>query len=162
MKQKMENDTTAFLRSFVARATATPPPPKTPCSTPSPIPSRKPSSSTSSPRRRQRPRTARCRSTAAPSPASTERVDHAPHQGRGTRRHRPDSTRERLLDKLTNPNLDVLFLIAAACSSISNSTFPAPSFPARWARFSCCISLFSLNLLPVRYTAVMLLVGASS
>jgi membrane-bound serine protease (ClpP class) len=70
------------------------------------------------------------------------------------------TTRERLLDKLTNPNLAVLFLIAGCLLIYLEFNVPGTIVPGAIGTLLVCISLFSLNLLPVRYTAVMLIVGA--
>jgi membrane-bound serine protease (ClpP class) len=70
------------------------------------------------------------------------------------------TTREQLLDKLTNPNLAVLFLIAGCLLIYLEFNVPGTIVPGALGTLLVCISLFSLNLLPVRYTAVMLIVGA--
>jgi membrane-bound serine protease (ClpP class) len=70
------------------------------------------------------------------------------------------TTREQLLDKLTNPNLAVLFLIAGALLIYLEFNVPGTIIPGALGTLFVCISLFSLNLLPVRYTAIMLIVGA--
>ncbi len=68
--------------------------------------------------------------------------------------------REELLDKLTNPNLAVLFLIGGALLIYLEFNIPGTIIPGALGTLLVCISLFSLNLLPIRYTAVMLVVGA--
>jgi membrane-bound serine protease (ClpP class) len=68
--------------------------------------------------------------------------------------------RELLLDKLTNPNLAVLFLIAGGLLIYLEFNVPGTIVPGALGTLLVCVSLFSLNLLPVRYTAVMLVVGA--
>jgi membrane-bound serine protease (ClpP class) len=68
--------------------------------------------------------------------------------------------RENLLDRLTNPNLAVLFLIAGGLLIYLEFNVPGTIIPGALGTLLVCISLFSLNLLPVRYTAVMLIVGA--
>jgi membrane-bound serine protease (ClpP class) len=68
--------------------------------------------------------------------------------------------REQLLDKLTNPNLAVLFLIAGGLLIYLEFNVPGTIVPGAVGTLLVCISLFSLNLLPVRYTAVMLVIGA--
>ena len=70
------------------------------------------------------------------------------------------TTREQLLDKLTNPNLAVLFLIAGALLIYLEFNVPGTIVPGAVGTLLVCISLFSLNLLPVRYTAIMLIIGA--
>ncbi|AXC09443.1 hypothetical protein ACPOL_0056 [Acidisarcina polymorpha] len=70
------------------------------------------------------------------------------------------TTREQLLDKLTNPNLAVLFLIAGGLLIYLEFNVPGTIIPGALGTLLVCISLFSLNLLPVRYTAVALVVAA--
>ncbi len=70
------------------------------------------------------------------------------------------TTREQLLDKLTDPNLAVLFLIGGALLIYLEFNVPGTIVPGAVGTLLVCVSLFSLNLLPVRYTAVMLIVGA--
>jgi membrane-bound serine protease (ClpP class) len=68
--------------------------------------------------------------------------------------------RENLLDKLTKPNLAVLFLIAGGLLIYLEFHVPGTIVPGALGTLLVCIALFSLNLLPVRYTALALLVGA--
>ena len=68
--------------------------------------------------------------------------------------------RERLLDKLTDPNLAVLCLIIGGLLIYLEFNVPGTIVPGALGTLLVCISLFALNLLPVRYTAVMLIVGA--
>jgi membrane-bound serine protease (ClpP class) len=68
--------------------------------------------------------------------------------------------REQLLDKLTNPNLAVLFLILGGLLVYLEFHVPGTIVPGAIGTLLVCISLFSLNLLPVRYTAIALIVGA--
>ena len=70
------------------------------------------------------------------------------------------TVREQLLDKLTNPNLAVLFLIAGCLLIYLEFNVPGTIVPGALGTLLVCISLFSLNLLPVRYTAVALIIGA--
>ena len=68
--------------------------------------------------------------------------------------------REELLDKLTDPNLAVLLLIVGGLLIYLEFNAPGTIVPGALGTLLVLISLFSLNLLPVRYTAVMLIVGA--
>jgi membrane-bound serine protease (ClpP class) len=68
--------------------------------------------------------------------------------------------REKLLDKLIDPNLAVLFLIVGGLLIYLEFNAPGTIVPGALGTLLVLISLFSLNLLPVRYTAVMLIVGA--
>jgi membrane-bound serine protease (ClpP class) len=68
--------------------------------------------------------------------------------------------RENLLDRLTNPNLAVLFLIGGALLIYLEFNVPGTIIPGALGTLLVCVSLFSLNLLPVRYTAVMLIIAA--
>ena len=49
---------------------------------------------------------------------------------------------------------------SAGCSSTSSSTFPGPSSPASIGTLFVVLGLFGLNLLPVRHTAIVLLLAA--
>ncbi len=68
--------------------------------------------------------------------------------------------RERLLDKLTDPNIAVLCLIIGGLLIYLEFNVPGTIVPGALGTLLVCISLFALNLLPVRYTALMLIVGA--
>ena len=68
--------------------------------------------------------------------------------------------REKLLDKLTDPNLAVLILIVGGLLIYLEFNAPGTIVPGALGTLLVLISLFSLNLLPIRYTAVMLIVGA--
>jgi membrane-bound serine protease (ClpP class) len=68
--------------------------------------------------------------------------------------------REELLDKLTNPNLAVLLLILGGLLIYLEFNVPGTIVPGAIGTLLVCVSLFSLNLLPIRYTAVALIVGA--
>ncbi len=68
--------------------------------------------------------------------------------------------REKLLDKLTDPNLAVLLLIVGGLLIYLEFNAPGTIVPGALGTLLVLISLFSLNLLPIRYTAVMLVVGA--
>jgi membrane-bound serine protease (ClpP class) len=68
--------------------------------------------------------------------------------------------REKLLDKLADPNLAVLLLIVGGLLIYLEFNAPGTIVPGALGTLFVLISLFSLNLLPVRYTAVMLIVGA--
>jgi membrane-bound serine protease (ClpP class) len=68
--------------------------------------------------------------------------------------------RERILDRLTDPNLAVLVLMVGALLIYLEFNVPGTIVPGALGTIMVLLALFALNLLPVRYTAVMLLVAA--
>jgi membrane-bound serine protease (ClpP class) len=68
--------------------------------------------------------------------------------------------RERILDRLTDPNLAVLVLMVGALLIYLEFNVPGTIVPGALGTIMVLLALFSLNLLPVRYTSVMLLVAA--
>jgi membrane-bound serine protease (ClpP class) len=68
--------------------------------------------------------------------------------------------RESILDRLTDPNLAVLVLVVGGLLIYLEFNAPGTIVPGALGTLMVLLSLFALNLLPVRYTAVMLLVGA--
>ena len=70
------------------------------------------------------------------------------------------STRERILGALTDPNLAVLLLILGALLIYLEFNAPGTIVPGALGTLLILISLFALNLLPVEYTAVGFLVAA--
>jgi len=159
MKQKLENDTTAFLRSFVARRNR-----NTAAAEDAVLNSK-------SYTEQEALKLNLITLVAANDRELLDAID-----GRKITRFNGSSTtlqtkdaslvtidptlRERLLDKLTNPNLAVLFLIAGGLLIYLEFNVPGTIVPGALGTLLVCISLFSLNLLPVRYTAVMLVVAA--
>ncbi len=159
MKQKLENDTTAFLRSFVARRNR-----NTAAAEDAVLNSKSYTEQEA------------LKLNLLTLVASTDRelldaIDGSAitrFNGTTTTLHTKDAPlisvdptlRERLLDKLVNPNLAVLCLISGALLIYLEFNVPGTIIPGALGTLLVCISLFSLNLLPVRYTAVMLLLGA--
>ncbi len=68
--------------------------------------------------------------------------------------------RERILDRLTDPNLAVLVLVIGALLIYVEFNTPGTIIPGTLGTILVLLAIFSLNLLPVRYTSVMLLVAA--
>ena len=70
------------------------------------------------------------------------------------------SLRERILGTLTDPNLAVLLLVAGALLIYLEFNAPGTIIPGALGTLMVVTALFALNLLPLRYTAVMLLFAA--
>ena len=70
------------------------------------------------------------------------------------------STRERLLTRLANPDTAVLLLIAGALLIYLEFNVPGTIVPGALGTLCVLLAAFGLNLLPVRHTAVALLVAA--
>ncbi len=70
------------------------------------------------------------------------------------------SFRERILGSLTDPNLAVLLLVAGALLIYLEFNAPGTIIPGALGTLFLLTALFALNLLPLRYTAVMLLIAA--
>ena len=70
------------------------------------------------------------------------------------------SARERILSSLTDPNLAVLLLVAGVLLIYLEFNAPGTIIPGALGTLFLLTALFALNLLPLRYTAVMLLVAA--
>lgn len=70
------------------------------------------------------------------------------------------TTRERILDWLIDPNIALLCLIFGALLIYLEFNTPGTIIPGALGTLLVLTSLFALNLLPVRGTAVMLLVAA--
>jgi membrane-bound serine protease (ClpP class) len=68
--------------------------------------------------------------------------------------------REKILDRLTDPNLAVLVLVIGGLLIYVEFNAPGTIVPGTLGTIMVLIALFALNLLPVRYTSVMLLVAA--
>jgi membrane-bound serine protease (ClpP class) len=68
--------------------------------------------------------------------------------------------REEILDRLTDPNLAVLVLMIGGLLIYVEFNTPGTIVPGTLGTIMVLIALFALNLLPVRYTSVMLLVAA--
>jgi membrane-bound serine protease (ClpP class) len=72
----------------------------------------------------------------------------------------PPSLRERLLSKLTNPDVAVLLLILGALLIYLEFNVPGTIVPGSLGTLFVLLSLFGLNLLPIRHTAIVLLLAA--
>lgn len=68
--------------------------------------------------------------------------------------------REELLDWLVNPNVALLLLVGGALLIYLEFNTPGTIVPGALGTLMVLLGIFGLNLLPIRYTAVLLLVGA--
>lgn len=68
--------------------------------------------------------------------------------------------RERILDRMVDPNLAVLILVLGGLLIYLEFNSPGTIIPGALGTLLLLTALFSLNLLPIRYTAVMLLIAA--
>ncbi|MFP5229608.1 MAG: NfeD family protein [Acidobacteriota bacterium] len=68
--------------------------------------------------------------------------------------------REQILDRLMDPNLAVLILLAGALLIYMEFNTPGTIIPGALGTLLVLLALFSLNLLPVRYTSLALIAGA--
>jgi membrane-bound serine protease (ClpP class) len=69
--------------------------------------------------------------------------------------------RDRVLDRLMNPDLAVLMLVVGGLLIYLEFNAPGTIVPGALGTLLVLLSLFALNLLPVHYTAVMLLFAAA-
>jgi membrane-bound serine protease (ClpP class) len=72
----------------------------------------------------------------------------------------PPSTRERLLTRLTSPDLDVLLLLAGGLLIYLEFNVPGTIVPGALGTLMVLLAIFGLNLLPVQHTAILLLFAA--
>jgi membrane-bound serine protease (ClpP class) len=68
--------------------------------------------------------------------------------------------REEILDRLTDPNLAVLVLMVGGLLIYVEFNTPGTIIPGTLGTILVLLALFGLNLLPVRYTSLMLLIAA--
>lgn len=68
--------------------------------------------------------------------------------------------REQIMDRLMDPNLAVLLLLAGALLIYLEFNTPGTIIPGALGTLLVLLAFFSLNLLPVRYTSMGLIVGA--
>jgi membrane-bound serine protease (ClpP class) len=68
--------------------------------------------------------------------------------------------REELLGWLVNPNIALLFLVGGALLIYLEFNSPGTIVPGALGTLMVLLAIFALDLLPIRYTAVMLLVAA--
>jgi len=73
----------------------------------------------------------------------------------------PPSTRERILGALTDPNLAVILLILGGLLIYLEFNAPGTIVPGALGTLLVVISLFALNLLPLEYPAVGFLIAAA-
>lgn len=77
-----------------------------------------------------------------------------------TVRQFPPSLRERLLGRLTNPDLAVLLVVVGGLLLYLEFNVPGTIVPGALGTLLLLLGIFGLNLLPVSHTAVLLLVAA--
>ena len=70
------------------------------------------------------------------------------------------SLRERLLTRLTSPDLDVLLLVCGALLIYLEFNVPGTIVPGSLGTVMVLLGIFGLNLLPVQHTSVLLLFAA--
>jgi membrane-bound serine protease (ClpP class) len=70
------------------------------------------------------------------------------------------SMREELLGWLINPNIALIFLVGGALLIYLEFNTPGTIVPGALGTLMVMLAIFALNLLPIRYTAVLLLVAA--
>ena len=68
--------------------------------------------------------------------------------------------REELLDWLVNPNIAMLLLVAGALLIYLEFNTPGTIVPGALGTLLVLLAIFGLDLLPIRYTAVLLLIAA--
>jgi membrane-bound serine protease (ClpP class) len=72
----------------------------------------------------------------------------------------PPSVRERLLTRLTSPDLDVLLLLCGGLLIYLEFNVPGTIVPGALGTLMVLLAIFGLNLLPVQHTAILLLFAA--
>jgi membrane-bound serine protease (ClpP class) len=159
MKQKLENDTAAFLRSYVARRGRN-------------VQAAEDAVRSSKSYSDQEALQLKLIDLVAPDDASLlndidgrtiTRFDgsKAVLHTRGAELIAVDPTlREEILDRLTDPNLAVLVLMVGGLLIYVEFNTPGTIIPGALGTILVLLALFGLNLLPVRYTSVMLLMAA--
>jgi membrane-bound serine protease (ClpP class) len=159
MKQKLENDTAAFLRSYVARRGRN-------------VQAAEDAVRASKSYSDQEALQLNLIDLVAPDDASllntvdgrtVTRFDGSKVvlHTRGAQLIPVDPTlREAILDRLTDPNLAVLVLMIGGLLIYVEFNTPGTIIPGTLGTIMVLLALFGLNLLPVRYTSVMLLVAA--
>ncbi len=70
------------------------------------------------------------------------------------------SMRDELLGWLVDPNIALLFLVGGALLIYLEFNSPGTIVPGALGTLMVLLAIFALNLLPIRYTAVLLLVAA--
>lgn len=159
MKQKVENDTAAFLRSYVARRGRN-------------VQAAEDAVRSSKSYSDQEALQLKLIDLVAPDDAALlntvdgrtiNRFDGSKVvlHTRGAQLVAVDPTlREEILDRLTDPNLAVLVLVVGGLLIYVEFNTPGTIIPGTLGTIMLVLGLFALNLLPVRYTSVMLLAAA--
>ena len=159
MKQKLENDTTAFLRSYVSRRSR-----NTDAAQDAVLNSKSYTE--------HEAEQLKLIDLIAPSNAAlldtvdgrtVTRFDGSTLtlHTRGAHIVPVDTTlREDILDRLMDPNLAVLILVVGGLLVYLEFNTPGTIIPGALGTLLVVLALFALNLLPVRYTSLMLLIAA--
>lgn len=159
MKQKMENDATAFLRSYVSLRNR-----NTDAAQDAVLNSK-------SYTEREAEKLKLIDVIAPSNTALLNAIDGrtvARFDGSSTTLHTRDShiipvdptVREEILDRLMDPNLAVLILVVGGLLIYLEFNTPGTIIPGALGTLLVLLALFALNLLPVRYTSLMLLFAA--
>jgi membrane-bound serine protease (ClpP class) len=82
------------------------------------------------------------------------------HLAHATIEPMPPSMRERLLTRLTSPDLDVLLLLCGGLLIYLEFNVPGTIVPGALGTLMVLLAIFGFNLLPIQHTAVLLLVAA--
>jgi membrane-bound serine protease (ClpP class) len=159
MKQKLENDTTAFLRSFVSRRGRN-------------VDAAQDAVLNSKSYTEQEAQKLHLIDLIAPDVSdllnsldgrSIQRFDGSTvvlHTRNATLVTVEPTVREQILDRLMDPNLAVLILILGGLLIYVEFNAPGTIIPGALGTLLLFTALFALNLLPVHYTAVMLLIAS--
>lgn len=159
MKQKLENDTTAFLRSYVSRRNR-----NTDAAQDAVLNSK-------SYTEHEAEQLKLIDIIASSNTALLDSIDGRTvtrFDGSSTTLHTrsahiiPVNTtlRENILDRLMDPNLAVLILIIGGLLIYLEFNTPGTIIPGALGTLLVVLALFALNLLPIRYTSLMMLVAA--
>jgi membrane-bound serine protease (ClpP class) len=159
MKQKLENDTTAFLRSFVSRRSRN-------------VDAAQDAVLNSKSYTEQEALKLHLIDIVSPDAASLlnsldgrsiQRFDGATvtlHTRNVELINVEPTVREQILDRLMDPNLAVLILVLGGLLIYLEFNSPGTIIPGALGTLLLLTALFALNLLPVHYTAVMLLIAS--
>ena len=159
MKQKLENDTTAFLRSYVSRRNRN-------------VDAAQDAVLNSKSYTEQESQKLKLIDVIAPSTAdllnsldgrSIQRFDGSTitlHTRNAVLVNIEPTVREQILDRLMDPNLAVLILVLGGLLIYLEFNSPGTIVPGALGTLLLFTALVALNLLPVHYTAVMLLLAA--
>jgi len=159
MKQKLENDTTAFLRSFVSRRSRN-------------VDAAQDAVLNSKSYTEQEALKLHLIDIVSPDAASLlnsldgrsiQRFDGAAltlHTRNAELINLEPTVREQILDRLMDPNLAVLILVLGGLLIYVEFNSPGTIIPGALGTLLLLTALFALNLLPVHYTAVMLLIAS--